>query len=308
MTAADTAQHVLEPPRCPHCGIVAPGRYCVDCGTQVSSHRDLSVRHFLREAVAAITDLDSVLIRSVRTLFTQPGRLTVEYLRGDRARYLPPFRLFLFCNVVYFIIVANFQFNILTTSMSAQVHDMFYHAVTERVLEQRFHLAPEPTLPDGSRDPRALRDPRRTTIEARFNGATEGIGKVIVVVLIPIYALILLVLYAGTGRYFAEHLVFATHFVAVLLIALPAIGFAFTGYQFLWYYATRTVVGEGEAPFVLSIVLSFALYASLAQRTVYGGSRIATTTRTALLASTVVPIIPVFKFVLFFVTLYWIGS
>lgn len=94
------------------------------------------------DATAAITDLDSVLIRSVGALFTEPGRLTVEYLRGDRHRFLPPFRLFLFCNLIYFVAVADFHFTILTTTFRGQIESMFYKDITRRVLVRRYDLAP----------------------------------------------------------------------------------------------------------------------------------------------------------------------
>jgi hypothetical protein len=119
VTLVGTAAPTLEPPRCAECGAAAPGRFCADCGAHMSADRDLSVRQYLREASAAITDLDSVLIRSVRALFTEPGRLTVEYLRGNRQRFLPPFRLFLFCNLIYFVAAADFHFTILTTTFRA---------------------------------------------------------------------------------------------------------------------------------------------------------------------------------------------
>ena len=77
------------PPRCAKCGAEVVGRFCADCGSAAKVERDLSVKHFLREAAAAITDVDSVLIASFRDLVVRPGALTASYFAGERHRYLP---------------------------------------------------------------------------------------------------------------------------------------------------------------------------------------------------------------------------
>lgn len=48
----------------------------------------------IREALADATDLDGRVLRTIRSLGS-PGRLTVEFLRGRRAPYIGPLKLFL---------------------------------------------------------------------------------------------------------------------------------------------------------------------------------------------------------------------
>ena len=64
----------------------------------------MSLGHLLREAIGDIYDLDSRLWRTLRPLVLRPGMLTVEFFAGRRARYLPPFRLYLVVSVALFLL------------------------------------------------------------------------------------------------------------------------------------------------------------------------------------------------------------
>jgi hypothetical protein len=145
------------------------------------------------------------------------------------------------------------------------------------------------------------------SITAKYDSVTEEVGKLIVVALIPFYALVLAILFVGTGRYFAEHLVFATHLVAFFLLAIPSSGIAVMGWLLLSRLVAHTPMTDNELVYGGSIMLWFSSYAYVAQRVVYSAGRAATALRTVLLTATVVPIIVAFKFVLFLVTLYWIS-
>lgn len=292
----------LTPLQCARCGAQSVGRYCASCGSAIGGRRDLSVKHFLREAVAAITDLDSALIGSFRALILRPGELTAAYLRGDRHRYLAPFRVFLFCNLLYFVAVAQFGITVLTAPLEVQMDEMTYRHVSRAIMVKRYPALTQAATP-GQRE---RRDAMRVSLTARYDAATESVAKLIVVVLIPFYALVLLVLYVGTRRYFAEHLTFATHLVGIFLLAIPASGLALTGYLRILALA-KLHPQLGELPYVAFITAWLGAYAYAAQRVVYGSGRLATSVRTVLLVATLVPIIVAFKFVLFLVTLYWIA-
>lgn len=67
------------------------------------------MRHFVAEALEDLTSLDSRVVRTVRTLLLSPGQLTIRFVEGQRARFVPPFRLYLICSVVYFGVLALLQ-------------------------------------------------------------------------------------------------------------------------------------------------------------------------------------------------------
>jgi hypothetical protein len=90
---------------CQNCGAPLTGKYCATCGQRHDPHIH-SLGEFVAEATESITHADSRLWRTLWALIAKPGFLTKEFLEGRRARYLPPFRLYLVLSVVFFLIAA----------------------------------------------------------------------------------------------------------------------------------------------------------------------------------------------------------
>ena len=90
---------------CANCDAPLAGQYCAVCG-QRSRARMITLWQLLREVSEVLTTLDSRLWRTLITLLFRPGRLTADYLKGRRARYVPPLRLFLGASIVFFFAVA----------------------------------------------------------------------------------------------------------------------------------------------------------------------------------------------------------
>ncbi len=88
---------------CLNCGAPLGGQYCEQCGQRATS-RFISLWGLLRDAFGDLFELDSRLWRTVVPLLIRPGLLTKEYLQGRRARYMPPFRMYLVLSLVFFIV------------------------------------------------------------------------------------------------------------------------------------------------------------------------------------------------------------
>ncbi len=97
----DHRQKAIE--SCLNCGATLRGQYCGDCGQRAAS-RLISIWELLRDAFGDLFELDSRLWRTLIPLMTRPGQLTRDYLRGRRARYMPPFRSYLVLSIVFFLI------------------------------------------------------------------------------------------------------------------------------------------------------------------------------------------------------------
>lgn len=87
--------------RCYNCNAPLTGPFCHICG-----QRDDDLRRpiwtFFRELFDAIFDTDSKIIKTILMLIAVPGGLSRDFLEGKRARYLPPFRLYIVLLFVFF--------------------------------------------------------------------------------------------------------------------------------------------------------------------------------------------------------------
>jgi hypothetical protein len=92
-----------EMPECLNCGAHLRGQYCGNCG-QRARNRLISLWGLVREAFGDLFELDSRLWRTLVPLVIRPGRLTYDYLQGRRARYMPPFRMYLVLSLLFFLI------------------------------------------------------------------------------------------------------------------------------------------------------------------------------------------------------------
>jgi hypothetical protein len=88
---------------CLNCDHLLLGQYCGSCGQRASS-RLISIWELFRDAFVDLLDVDSRLWRTLGKLAFRPGQLTRDYLRGRRARYVPPFRTYLVLSIVFFVI------------------------------------------------------------------------------------------------------------------------------------------------------------------------------------------------------------
>lgn len=92
-----------DSPNCLNCGARLRGQYCGSCG-QRSRSRLISLWELISDAFGDLFELDSRLWQTLVPLLVRPGRLTADYLQGKRARFMPPFRMYLVLSVLFFVV------------------------------------------------------------------------------------------------------------------------------------------------------------------------------------------------------------
>lgn len=90
---------------CRNCGGPLYGEYCSDCG-QREGRGDLGFSELAGEMIDEVVSWDSRIWRTLIPLLFRPGFLTAEFIAGRRARYVPPFRLYLIISFFLFLVVA----------------------------------------------------------------------------------------------------------------------------------------------------------------------------------------------------------
>jgi Protein of unknown function (DUF3667) len=95
----------IDPHVCPNCLTERSSTFCPECGQKDQPLRQNTL-FFLSSAFNEYLGIDGRLWLTLRLLFLKPGRLTSEHVRGRRARYLAPLRLYLSATVLFFFLLS----------------------------------------------------------------------------------------------------------------------------------------------------------------------------------------------------------
>jgi hypothetical protein len=279
---------------CPTCGHERLERFCPACGEERVASDELSVRRFIAAAVQE-SPIEGKLVRTLVELFRRPGLLTAEYFAGRRLPYVRPFRVYLFISIVFFFIIPGtglFKYTLGEYEMLPFIGDtpsQMVRAELERTGETY------------------------EAYEKRFNETLSGQRKTMMLFLVPMFAVGMIPFFRR--RRFGEHLVFSTHYFAVLLLYLGVIIQVFFA---LVFAALRAIVDiapgfarpaadmlETENTLVIMIIIPAIIYLTIAARRAYGVTR-----RHAILAAVflswwqIVLIVYFYRAPLFFTTFY----
>jgi hypothetical protein len=273
---------------CLNCGDATVGMFCPRCGQRKVDVR-ISLRRMLGEVLEDQLSVNSTLPRTLGALLFRPGHLTREYVLGRIVRYIPPFRLYLVTSLLFFIILpliadpgqisvdgggqSDSVRSVQIADSALLAHARVAHedttAYAKRVRERpsgsmgNIQFGPDPEQVAPFLKPLAR---RMKKTEARLNAmprseavrtlveAFEENAPIGVFVMMPLFALILKILYVRQKRFYVEHFVFALHVHAfafltgaVLMLARNPILNTVLGVWLMVYLfiALKRVYGQG---------------------------------------------------------------
>jgi len=238
-------QATVAAPTCLNCGTSLAGQYCAACG-QRASGRLISLWELLRDAFGDLFEMDSRLWRTLKPLMLKPGALTLDYLQGRRARYLPPFRTYLVLSLLFFLVAffdpqreLGILFEAPPETIEAEQqptapNDADVESSEEVVDEGDSGVITNCDIDDLNPDEMPQWLARRLTPERakalceriEADGAQGFLANMIEViptalfVLLPLLALALKFLYSLSKRYYVEHLLFVLNFHAFFFLLL----------------------------------------------------------------------------------------
>jgi hypothetical protein len=85
---------------CLNCAAPLAGRFCAECGQAAHVHRTLGA--FFHDLLHGVFHFEGRVWHTLPLLALHPGQLTRRYIDGQRARFVSPLALFLFCVFVMF--------------------------------------------------------------------------------------------------------------------------------------------------------------------------------------------------------------
>jgi hypothetical protein len=112
----------LEEHACPNCSHEFKGFYCPNCG-QSDSEFNRPFGFVFYDFLGNFVSFDTRFLRTFRDLVFRPGFLTLEFFRGHRARYAPPFRVYIFLSFVLFLLLQLLTNQGLNTALDYELAD-----------------------------------------------------------------------------------------------------------------------------------------------------------------------------------------
>ncbi|MEX1364210.1 MAG: DUF3667 domain-containing protein [Nannocystaceae bacterium] len=214
----DTAPSPRQPEPCLNCGTAVSQEFCPACGQRRGDYRK-SLRLLLGDWLREALELDGRLGRTLRALL-RPGRLTREFNEGRRARFVSPVRLYLFISVIMFA----------TAGISVRLHMMLDPDMPEQgvtIMGPDSVEGLDDDDPVGHHIKERIEELQRMSPADRdkeiVGGALDA-GPVVMFFMLPVFAVLLAIVFVGTGRLMVEHLVFSLHLHSVwFLLLIPAI-------------------------------------------------------------------------------------
>jgi hypothetical protein len=273
---------------CIACHAPISGPYCAQCG-ESAVRQDYSVKHLAAELVESVTELDGRTWRTFRALLFQPGVLARDFLAGHRKRQFGPVKVFLICNLVYFLAQPLTLFAPFTSTLRIQTTARLWSGMAREIVGRKL----------------AAHGQTFEQYGAVYDATAHLQGKTLVLLMVPLFALGAWVLYGRTRRFYAEHLVPSFYTYGFLLLWFAAGTVALTAIFRAGLALGLHFTGDGlEAVSTPVMTLPFFVYLLLSDRKVYGESWTATSLKAVLLTGWAAAALTAYRFVLFFTALY----
>jgi hypothetical protein len=234
----------LSVPQCDNCNTPLQGSFCHQCGQEKKSYiRNLS--GVITEFFGEFSNWDTRVWRTLVPLWFRPGYLSRRYVDGHRVPYVPPLRLYLFTSIMAFLLFAKLMpDSVVTVNVSDNNTQV---AIEHNKPEEAKNIAElvsginEGVKKQGpaDNDLMFLSDEDKNIFYTKLDAIIENpklainkffsLAPQMMFVLLPLFALLLKLLYIRSERYYTEHLIVALHshsFIlqfSVLYLALQAL-------------------------------------------------------------------------------------
>lgn len=234
---------------CLNCGSQLTGTYCSQCGQKNIPKRQ-TLGELFENFLGSFFSYESKFFRTIKFLLIKPGFLAKEYNAGRRERYYHPARMYVFISFIYFLLFFSLpdkddQDNAIDNDgdVTTDTTGNFNFSLTsEEYRSKSAYDSVQATLPENERDGWLIRKIQYRALELNekylkskgefisdFGESFSSNTPKVLFFLLPIFALLLKLLYIRRDFYYSEHLVLSIYFynfffaVGVITILLELI-------------------------------------------------------------------------------------
>ncbi|MTJ01276.1 MAG: DUF3667 domain-containing protein [Idiomarina piscisalsi] len=226
---------------CKNCDTELQGEYCHRCGQQD--------KQYMRSIFAVVGDLfgeighwDSRFYRTLRGLFLNPGFLSLEFVQGRHASYVPPLRLYFFISLIAFMVMTSLididirpptpedieRVNQVQQDVQASLPDeakglVVSSAEPSEPLRLSLDDTDIPFLSEAEEVELEIKLRQLADNPAQFTKKIISMTPQMMLLMLPFWALFLKLIYLFGHRYYLEHLTVALHTHAFMLLTLTLV-------------------------------------------------------------------------------------
>lgn len=323
---------------CDNCRVLLQGPFCHKCGQE---KRNILRNAFslIGEFFGEFSNWDARLWRTLIPLWFKPGKLTQHYVNGHRVPYVPALRLYLFSSIIAFLVFAkliptdDIQFSNTDGLFGVQYNpetplppDVASRIAEAQALSEEHSAAPITPLPPTVKNDTSNKAPLKlleldgdADMEQQLEQLFEGkltrlkdnpqlainkffsLAPQMMFLMLPLFALLLKLLYVRQQRFYMEHLLLCLHSHSFML-------HMFIVFVLLAYLAPLTGVvalQQGLTNLGLVVLWYMPIYLFLSQKIFYGQSWLKTAVKFSLFSLSYMVLLSFALLTVLLLSLYW---
>lgn len=95
------AEPILLEQICKNCETDFKGKFCPNCGQSVKEF-ERPFGYLIVDLMGNIFAFDTRFWKTFKAILFSPGKMALEFVKGHRVRYMPPFRFYVFVSFIFF--------------------------------------------------------------------------------------------------------------------------------------------------------------------------------------------------------------
>ncbi|MGZ5189498.1 MAG: DUF3667 domain-containing protein [Flavisolibacter sp.] len=242
----------VTPNTCKNCNNRFVGNYCNECGEKVYTEKDKHVSSFFEEGFHFITHFEGKFFRTIKTLFSRPGQVSLDYSNGIRKKYFKLLSLFLLLVLLYLIFPVFEGLNM----------KLYYHEE---------HNIYGGYAKNQVREIMLDKDLTEKQVSDLFQKKSEKISKTFLVLILPLTAIATWAVSFKRRKYFFDQLVISTEFNSMYLLwgflTLPLILMLV---EIVYKKFSGNILQLGEGITGLMVAIPMFVFLAIASKRFYG--------------------------------------
>ncbi len=257
-STSKTKKNNLDNVECKNCQTKFSGKYCPNCGQSLKEF-EKPLNFLIIDLAGNIFAFDTRFWKTLTSIILRPGYMAADYLKGHRARYMPPFRFYIFISFIFFLMLniyvrkhVKLDFE-LTNKISQSIDKSILENKSDSSLSKTYDSIIHEKLRDtiilniDSLDsdshamiitPHESEDQVLQAFKTMLNSPHIYILRFLKYIswslffLMPFYAVLLWLFFHRSRKFYYGHLIFSINqhaFIFIILILLMTLKFIFPG-------------------------------------------------------------------------------